>query len=817
MSLKPRAESLIAMGLLLWSTMGQAATWEVNNRHPLAADAPASNSVRGGTPGAPFKSIQAALDNVQPGDTILVRAGTYRESLEWKTPGTATDRITLTAASGETVVVKGSIVVKDWVKVTPAEVGLSGAYAGDNIWVKRNWELSTIIPPDEPEWRAKDGRFWTDNPRQAFWKDAVLEGAGRLAPAFLRWELEEGRIFHDRACKALYIWLPAGVEPTKPGIEVCVRPLLLTQARRADEQCPLDYVTIRGIQFRHGTPRSLTNWPATGISGTGAIFEDNIVSWNDYAGFDVRGVSNIVRRCTFAYNGIAGMGGSGSGHLIEDNLVIGNNVDNYVYFNTGGGGKWVVLIHTTFRRHKALHNNGSGLWLDIECNDNLFENCEFSHNAGPGLDIEISRRNLVRNCTFAFNTARPSGYAIDHRGENQRWFATGGGGWGLSNRQSPGTRIYHCLFFGNAEGGLGVSAGVRETGTKDPTTGTETPATSRDVIAMNNILAENGSWQISMPDLKTSPEATGCLSDYNLLWGPRPIQAGDLAVWREDTGFEQHSLVACPEIPFGQAGFYAPPSTSPGVDAGTPVEECPVDSHGVARPIGKAPDIGPFERATVLGAEHRPAIPGGLSFTPLDLGALVNTNLNEWPPAGKDRTLQPFAAALPKDADGQPVSGEATFAGVPFRVTYPKSVVAVQPLRTDDDVVTIPINRKADWLFFLETSAGVSPGRTELFYRATYTDNQTSDIWFTGDHNVGDYAADKPDAYFDRERGTSTAIAWQGTATDLSHIAVFRLAWPNPRPDHEIATIEVWRNYSASAEHAILGLTAGSEKQEEAR
>jgi hypothetical protein len=53
------------------------------------ANHPAANDANAGTEDKPLRHIQAALDRVQPGQTVLIRGGTYRESLRWKTPGRA--------------------------------------------------------------------------------------------------------------------------------------------------------------------------------------------------------------------------------------------------------------------------------------------------------------------------------------------------------------------------------------------------------------------------------------------------------------------------------------------------------------------------------------------------------------------------------------------------------------------------------------------------------------------------------------------------------------------------------------------------------
>ena len=53
-----------------------------------------------GTSADPFGSVQAALDAVGPGDIVTIRAGTYTETAETKTDGTAADPITVRAEPG---------------------------------------------------------------------------------------------------------------------------------------------------------------------------------------------------------------------------------------------------------------------------------------------------------------------------------------------------------------------------------------------------------------------------------------------------------------------------------------------------------------------------------------------------------------------------------------------------------------------------------------------------------------------------------------------------------------------------------------------
>lgn len=68
----------------------------------VAPDGAPSNP---GTPEAPLGSIQSAIDVAQPGETIVVRDGTYHEALHTRRPGTADNPITITGS--ENAVVRG--------------------------------------------------------------------------------------------------------------------------------------------------------------------------------------------------------------------------------------------------------------------------------------------------------------------------------------------------------------------------------------------------------------------------------------------------------------------------------------------------------------------------------------------------------------------------------------------------------------------------------------------------------------------------------------------------------------------------------------
>lgn len=67
-----------------------------NNNHP------------GNDPSKPLRTIQAAINKVQAGDTVAIRTGVYAERLHIQKPGTADAPILITAFEGEQPVIDGS-------------------------------------------------------------------------------------------------------------------------------------------------------------------------------------------------------------------------------------------------------------------------------------------------------------------------------------------------------------------------------------------------------------------------------------------------------------------------------------------------------------------------------------------------------------------------------------------------------------------------------------------------------------------------------------------------------------------------------------
>ncbi len=86
-----------------------------------------------GSKASPLKTITVAANRAQPGDTVTVHAGIYRERINPPRGGTSdTLRITYQAAPGEKVTITGSDAVKGWEKISGDtwKVTLPNSYFG---------------------------------------------------------------------------------------------------------------------------------------------------------------------------------------------------------------------------------------------------------------------------------------------------------------------------------------------------------------------------------------------------------------------------------------------------------------------------------------------------------------------------------------------------------------------------------------------------------------------------------------------------------------------------------------------------------------
>jgi alpha-N-arabinofuranosidase len=229
-----------------------------------------------GTEVKPFKTISAAADVAQAGDTITVYEGVYRERINPPRGGTSDKkRITYQAAAGQKVVIKGSEIIKGWKKIE------------DDTW-------KAVIPNSffgdfNPFNDLISGDWFRDKDREHHTGAVYLNG---------HWLIESAK--HDDVLKPAgedplwfgkvddtntTIWAQfKDVDPNKELVEINVRKSVFYP-----EKPGINYITIRGFTLEHAaTPWAPPTAEQIGLIGThwskGWIIEDNVIRYSTCVG-----------------------------------------------------------------------------------------------------------------------------------------------------------------------------------------------------------------------------------------------------------------------------------------------------------------------------------------------------------------------------------------------------------------------------------------------------------------------------------------------------------------------------------------------------
>lgn len=225
---------------------------------------------------SPLRTIQRAAELAQPGDTITVRAGTYRERVDPPWGGDSAERrITFRAAPGERVVITGSEHLKGW---KPAGGGVWTAAIPDAFFGSFN----PFAAPLRGHWYRERGH--PVHPGSVFlrghWlaeaadKKSVYEAGG---PELL-W-------FAERADGATVLHARFGdADPNADDVEITVRQCVFYPSRPG-----VNFLTVRGFVMRNAaTPWAPPTTEQIGLIGAnwgrGWVIEDNDIAYSACAG-----------------------------------------------------------------------------------------------------------------------------------------------------------------------------------------------------------------------------------------------------------------------------------------------------------------------------------------------------------------------------------------------------------------------------------------------------------------------------------------------------------------------------------------------------
>jgi len=426
------------------------------------------------------RTIAQAAALSEPGDTVIIHSGVYRESVVIEKSGKADKPITFQAAAGAVVIMTGADRISEWIK-EPSE---------DHIY-RTPWSHEFI------KWNRTHTHPDDDYHRLIGRCEQVFVNGYALRQVLERDKLTRGTFYVDLEGERLYVWSydNQDVSSRKVKVEASARDTILTVKG--------NYIVIKGIRFRYAANRAQHG--AVEFSGNNLTVEDCIFEYTNASGAAFRGDNIIVRRCTFRHNGQLGFGASRAHRLRMTECTVRNN--NIKGFNRGweaGGNKiclsrGVVLENSTF-----VENRGDGIWFDIGNEDCIVRNCFIAFNEDAGIFYEISYGLHVHDNVIVGNGLADTSGA---------WGANAG----ISISSSPDCLIERNLLVGNKEG-----FSFREQNRSTPRIDNRksVPIWNHDNIIRNNIIALNRDAQtwgwFDIADNRHWPAGDGDAGDHGL-------------------------------------------------------------------------------------------------------------------------------------------------------------------------------------------------------------------------------------------------------------------------------------------------------------
>ena len=258
------------LSLLLFTSIAFSRSFHVS---------PKGNDANPGTLAAPLRTIQRAADLSQPGDTIIVHQGIYREYINPPRGGASdTKRIVYEAAAGEKVVIKGSEIIKNWMHIKDDvwEVNIPNSFFGNF-----NPYSDTI-----------HGDWFISKGRKHHTGAIYLNGKWLTEAAYLDevWKPEKGDVlwFGKVNNESTTIWAQFKEEnPNEQLVEINVR-----QSIFYPKDMGINYITVHGFTMEQAaTPWAPPTAQQIGLIGPnwgkGWIIENNVIRYSMCSGISL--------------------------------------------------------------------------------------------------------------------------------------------------------------------------------------------------------------------------------------------------------------------------------------------------------------------------------------------------------------------------------------------------------------------------------------------------------------------------------------------------------------------------------------------------
>lgn len=138
------------------------------------------------------------------------------------------------------------------------------------------------------------------------------------------------------------------------------------------------------------------------FSGRGWVVSSVTARWNHGVGLFFGPEARVIGGF-FGHNGQLGMAGTGNGSVVEGVEIAYNNYAGYSRRWEAGGTKFHRTERLVVRDSCVHHNNGPGLWTDIDNINVLYDRNKVFSNANDGIKHEISHKSVIRDNMVAHN------------------------------------------------------------------------------------------------------------------------------------------------------------------------------------------------------------------------------------------------------------------------------------------------------------------------------------------------------------------------------------------------------------------------------
>ncbi len=219
----------------------------------------------------------------------------------------------------------------------------------------------------------------------------------RLIHVSDRSQLNADTWYFDYAADRIYI----AVDPAGKTIETSVLPSAFYGSA--------DRVTIRDLTIEKYATIAQHGAVHPSEDGIGWRVRNNLLHQNHGAGVYARSNMRIVKN-RILDNGHIGISGRGTDIRVKKNEIAYNNAVGYHVGWEAGGAKFGRTDGLLLKGNYVHHNNGPGLWADVDSINIRYINNLVEWNSHTGIFHEISYKAVIKGNTIRFNASETAAW-----------------------------------------------------------------------------------------------------------------------------------------------------------------------------------------------------------------------------------------------------------------------------------------------------------------------------------------------------------------------------------------------------------------------